>query len=365
MSYGIRIWSSKQINENSPLLVDAGFKSNGDFFVRDGKNLKNWQVVISHSLSVEPEDIPDNIMQLLPGISYLTEVNIEPISAPDKIRRETIRLCNTIAKEIKGVVEDPQTGIVKTPSGVKKILCDSSDNRDKSTISISWYFDDADFYKSDKIDRFIDLLQKYMPDALPRRYGRFEPPQHKFTETGKAYLIEFWKQESGIVWYAAKPFTYLLPSVPNFHEELKSGLGMWKKYRCGKIELQMLRDVFFQGDWNLAVKRLFIEVARILNVFYAEIIDERLRDNRFAWWWRGIPKDLGYAAILNQDYTNQFRDFEKIADKISNNLYMVDFFGESNFKSVIEKVGKVPLNIAAPDNDNKTAKHFPFKIFTP
>jgi|GEM_PF-1360953 len=380
MSYDLRIWSSGKMPLNNPLLTDAGYTNNNEYIVREGNG---WQVVISRSVSVEPEDIPDTIMQSLPGISYMTEINIEPISAPDKIRNETLRLCKALAKEMKGVVEDLQDGIVKMPSGVKKISYDNPKGKNQPLISLIWYFEDVTFYKSKKIDQFVDLLEKYMPDALPRRYGEYEPPQNKYAETGKEHLIDFLKNESSPVWYAAKPFTHLFISVPDIEKETQACLqnNLFQKdinpqsfygkaqlrYRCGKIELQMLKEVFLQPDWNLAVKRLFLEMSKLLIPFYAEIIEERphmiLQKSGLirSWWWRGIPRDLGYAIILDEKYARQWKRYQKAATKIPFDLYMADCFDESGFNNVIKKAGVVPRNVAAPKNENKTANFFPFQ----
>ena len=380
MSYDLKIWSSGQMPENNSLLADAGYKLGNDFFVREGDG---WQAIISRSVTVEPEDIPDTIMQALPGISYMTEINIEPISAPDKVRNETLRLCKALATEIKGVVEDPQDGTIKMPSGVKKVSYNNQKDKNQPLISLIWYFEDVTFYKSKQIDRFVDLLEKYMPDALPRRYGAYEPPQYKFAETGKQHLVDFLKNESSPVCYATKPFTHLFISVPDVEKETKEYLQnelyqkninpqsfyrkAQTKYRCGKIELQMLKEVFLQPDWNLAVKRLFVEMTKLLNPFYAEIIEEKphmimqKKGLVRSWWWRGIPKDLGYAVILDEKYSRQWKRFQKAATKIPHNLYMVDCFGEAVFNNVIKKAGTVPRTIAAPKNDSKKAKFFPFQ----
>ena len=312
MSYDLKIWSSSKLQEGNRLLADAGYVNNEGILVREGPG---WQVLIAKPVTVEAEDIPDVIMQSLPGISYMTDINIEPILAPDKIKKETLSLCIALAKEMKGLVEDPQEGSLKLASGIKKFSYGNSKGKDKSLISLIWYFGDILFYQSDKIDQFVNLLERYMPDALPRRYGEYEPPQYKYGETGKEHLIEFLKKELSPVWYATKPFTHLFISVPDIEKEMQEHLNSnlinkdinpesfygkaQSKYRCGKIELQMLKEVFLQADWNLALKRLFLEMSKLLNPFYGEIIEEKpymyMQKNGLvrSWWWRGIPRDLG------------------------------------------------------------------------
>ena len=379
MSYDLKIWSSGQLPQDSPLMHGAGYNFGNDFFVREGNG---WQVVISPSFVVEAEDIPDTIMQALPGISYVTEINIEPISAPDKVKNETLRLCKALATEIKGVVENPQDGTVKMPSGIKKVSYSNPKDEDKALISLIWYFEDLKFYKSEQIDQFVDLLEKYMPEALPRRYGEYEPPQYKLAETGKEHLVDFLKNETSPVCYPTKPFTDLSICAPNIEEETRIYLQnklyqkanpqsfygrAQREYRCGKIELQILKEVFLQPDWNLAVKRLFVEIARLLIPFYAEIIEKEpyavMREKGLvrSWWWRGIPRDLGYAIVLHKQYAQRWKRFQKLATKISNDLYVVDCFGESDFNNVIHKVRVVPGAIVAPKDIKKAAKFFPFQ----
>jgi len=53
MSYDLKIWSAGKMPENNLLLTDSGYKFNNDFLMREGTG---WQVVISHSVAVEPED---------------------------------------------------------------------------------------------------------------------------------------------------------------------------------------------------------------------------------------------------------------------------------------------------------------------
>lgn len=367
MSYDLHIWSSGPLPEKDTLLEDAGYRLQNDAYVREGDG---WLVAISRAGTVDAEDVPDAIMRALPGIAFMTEINI---SAPERIQKETLRLCNALAKEMKGIVEDD--GMIKLPAGVKKVSDPNYQDRDRAVVSLIWNFDDAAFHQSDKLVQFIDALGKYAPDALPRRYGEFEPPQYKYAETGKAHLVDFLKNDSGgsPVWYATKPFTHMFFSVPNSEKEAAeiAQLGLTSKsisktiygrrlreYRCGHIELQMLQDLFFQPDWNLAAKRLFAGVAKALDPFHAEVLCNRpgamtaaqhvkLRQQgrTRSWWWQGVPRDLGYALMLDKRYTERWKRFAKASTPITDTLYMVDCFGELCPKSVRSEIGLVPMKL--------------------
>jgi hypothetical protein len=380
MSYDLRIWSSKELSDDSTLLAEKGYQENDDCFIREGKG---WQVVINQTDDVEPEDIPDEIMQALPGIAYLTEINIEG-DAPEKTVGETLRFCKALAKEIRGIVEDPQTDTIFLPAGMKKISYENISKDDKQEVFLTWYIDDVETFYSTKLEPFIDLLERLMPDALPKRYGEYEPPQFKLAEKGKEHLIGFLQKEGyAAVLYPSRPFKYLFLTAPNIEQEAREyferGLDkrkihpdsirarVQKEYRCGTIELQMLQNVFLQPDWNLAVKRLFIETAKLLQPFFAEISacseEKILRKQNFVrtWWWRGLPRNLGYAAILNDTYINQWAKFRKIATEIDDSLWMVDNFGQTEYINIMKKVGKVPRKIIAPKKEKKAAAFFPFQ----
>lgn len=40
---------------------------------------RDWQIVVGRSLKVLPEDVPEAVARVLPGIDYLTELDLSPI----------------------------------------------------------------------------------------------------------------------------------------------------------------------------------------------------------------------------------------------------------------------------------------------
>jgi hypothetical protein len=114
MSYDLILWSPKNLLGTNVLLAENGYKKSVDCFVRKGEN---WQVVINEPEDIEPEEIPDEIMQSLPGSVYMIVINFEG-SVPERIANETLRFCETLAKNIKGIIEDPQTGTITSPDSI-------------------------------------------------------------------------------------------------------------------------------------------------------------------------------------------------------------------------------------------------------
>ena len=76
MSYDLTIWSVRQ-----PDLVDLLSDAEGWSHGPDGpmRSSNRWQVVVSGPHRALPEDVPDAVGSLLPGVAYLTELSTRTV----------------------------------------------------------------------------------------------------------------------------------------------------------------------------------------------------------------------------------------------------------------------------------------------
>ena len=279
MSYDLNIWSRQR--------VETGQK---EFTVGE------YTITVEDSMIVENEDIPIDIMLSLSEIKYLTSIHLQPYTNEKTIIDKAIKYAKKLAKEFNGVVEDPQ--LENKVLLVDKRKTFSRAIRDADVISVCWYIDCRESL-SNKLPIFIELLEKYLPQALPRRYGAFEPPEFKYAETGKKHLINFLNEEHFPVIYCTKPITYIF-----LHDAyLDNQKFEIKDYRCNKIEIELLKEAYSEPNWQFAVKRLFKEVAKLFKPFYAEIIDEK-ETMVCSWWWKGIPAKRGNSIIIGEPYSS-------------------------------------------------------------
>ncbi len=297
MSYDLRIWSRR------PVEMEQNIK------------LNDHEVSIDPNMRVEQEDIPTEILLSLSDICYLTDVNIQPIQVePSDLKRIKATL-RAVARTSEGILEDPQTDEIYLPTNIKKAMTLKVDKKAPS-MSISWYMDPKIPLK-DMYGKIVDIFEQYLPQALPRRYGLFEPPQFKFSEMGKTHLISFLQNEESIVWYATKPVSYVFISEASGKPTSRLG------FRCNRIELQIAEMAFNEKNWNFAVVRLFREMAKVLGPFYAEIIHEEM-DCIKSWWWKGLPQVMGDYIIIGSPYSDLIPNSKLIGEKLSDNLYYVD-----------------------------------------
>ena len=95
------------------------------------------------STAVLEEDVPDEIAYMLPGIQYLTEINLEPIHAPVVARTLLNRIARHIGRSISGIVEDSQTDVLSTPAGVKRYAAARHEPERFSILEMSFWFLDG------------------------------------------------------------------------------------------------------------------------------------------------------------------------------------------------------------------------------
>jgi hypothetical protein len=245
VSYDIQIWSVDPIPLPSALPDVGRWKQEGGGWVRANQN---WQIVLGSSVKALPEDVPEGIGGLLPGISYLTELNLEPVGAP-KIAYKLLRtVSNRLGKAAHGVVFDPQIDRVITPSGVKRYQPQPRDER-FSILSLSWWFTEGPLRTAGGLREFVSLLETMLPEAMPKRYGLFEPPQHIYSETGRENFLGFLQQhlDDVIVWYSHRPVV----DVSVFYSP-KWG-NTRQGFRANYVRVGVEAKSLEQPGWNIAM----------------------------------------------------------------------------------------------------------------
>jgi hypothetical protein len=312
---------------------------------------REWQIIISRSVKVLPEDVPEEIARALPGIDYLTELNLSPIDAPELARKFLLRSGTAIARASHGVIFDPQSDQLTLPSGIKRFAKpEASENA--SVLSMSWWFVEGPIPRGD-FGPLIDRLETDLPEALPRRYGSFEPPEHVYAETGREHFVGFLDEHLRgdiVVWYPSAP-------VANVHVGLPDSIGWSKRgFRCAYLVIDVDAELLSQAGWQVGLKRLWRSMSHVLQPFYGDVrtlTGYRRNRGRYwltrstarhpvtAWWWRGIPHGPAHAIVLGKPYDALWPSFAKAAVAESG----LQFVGADEWRSsedVFEILGGPP-----------------------
>jgi hypothetical protein len=351
MSYDLQVWST--IEPDWQEIADAlhGWTVTGTgLLFQTGA----WQIIIGPCSIAEEEDIPEEIVGLLPGIRYLTELNLEPIHAPESARSRLLKAARTIAKVCKGVVLDPQEATLATPRGVKRLSASKPTGR-ISVFSLGWWFNDSPLLHEGGLAELLHIMEQFLPEALPRRYGKYEPPQFRYNEEGKQSFIDFVSSEElFVVWYASYP-------VLNVHLGTKMGYGATRiGYRANTIDVDIDASVWPQPGWGIALERFWKRASALIRPFYGEVRvlkNYNLQRGRVYsdgvtethpirnGWWNGIPQPMGSAVVIDKTYGELWPRFSSMADEEEGLMFLSVEHWNSG-ESVSGIIGSVPKEIA-------------------
>jgi hypothetical protein len=203
MSYDVEIWSVRPFERQMFREPDRWEQPGAGQLIFPGVR---WQIAVYASDQVVPEDVPAAISSLLPGVEYLTRMHLE-----GKATREATKLLNSTALQIaegcRGVILDPQEGMTRIPGGIKRFMPPEKEET-FSVLEMSWWFLDGPLCGRPGRESFLSLLERLLPEAMPKRYGEYEPPQHVYAKTGKEHLLQFLDEPHlGFVWYPHRPVT--------------------------------------------------------------------------------------------------------------------------------------------------------------
>ena len=323
MSYDLQIWSVRRFER---AFIGNLERSNGeagkDYTIRG----RGWQIVINSSDNVLPEDVADEVSALVPGIGYLTELNLEgePTSEAGKLLQSTAK---AIARRAHGVVVDPQSDKVWTPAGVTRFIPPKKE-KTFSVLNMSWWVLNDVLLRTEGRRAFLSLLGKLLPEALPKRYGEYEPPQYVFAKTGVGHLERFIKRhlDDVIVWYPNRPVTDVHVSCP------RPLGGSDRGFRTYYVEIQVESAVLAQSGWPENLRLFWRQMTFLLRPIYSEVrteggytrsggavwvgpesIQHNYPFTTRSWFWRGIPRKLGHAVVLGKEYQRLWPGFVKKA----------------------------------------------------
>lgn len=334
MSYDLFLYSRK-----CPEIVDNSVEINTSL------------LSIDEPYAVEPEDIPSHILLKYEGIAYMTCFYLQPYTTDENAIKKAMRIATEYAEKYDGVIDNPQSG--KMNAKIDKVKLPRV-TKESEYITVSFYFH-TDKSMNKVLPLFVELIEQYLPAALPRRYGDYEPPKYKYAEQGKEHFLSFISTCDFPVWYASKPVSYVFISDPEKTKYVQD------KYHCNRISIEVLKEAYNKENWKAAIHTLLKKASVTLEVFYAQIIDSE-DIGVVSWWWKGLPPNTGYAYVIGEPYYSLLK-LEK-GNGVNIDESMMYFNADSKIKIHQKYISRkklfVPQNVMSHENF-KDAKIMPFK----
>jgi len=352
VSYDLHVWTALRPELGTLLSPDASWRREAQAFCLPGKG---WQVSVTDPDQVEAEDVPDDVAGSLPGIRFLTGITVEPIDAPKSAFAAARKAAKAIAKQAHGAIHDPQEDSVVTLAGLKRYLPQARPER-FAAIGMSWWFVTGPLSAPHGLEHLVDLLEELLPEALPRRYGLFEPPQHRLADEGMAHFRKFLELNRSeiVVWYPSRPVLDVVVEV------MEAATTPRSSFRCSRIEVAVEKAALAQPGWQAGLQTFWRRASTLVRPFYGEVrtIGGLIRGgathasdistefgptcNSF---WRGIPRDPGHACVLGPEYLAAWPAFRARCATVDDLGFLSsERWGEPT--TVVDLVGPVPDEIA-------------------
>ncbi len=211
MSYDLHIYSKRQPKASD---LDAFLSTHSDGtaegrFKRDSLVLltaaDGVHAEIDGPSRVEAEDLPDAANGAIGASGWLVQISVKPSTEATWPMDLAIHL----ARAADGVLYDPQEDRVAWPKGFKPRDPVSGEER-ITEVELDWFtaWSSTD---PDLPRRFLDLVRDHAPEALPTRYGGYEPLPFRFAgEHAQEEFVTHWLEEGsswtpGLSWNATRP----------------------------------------------------------------------------------------------------------------------------------------------------------------
>lgn len=335
MSYDFEI-ATNGLPENKQLVEflssKSGFTAKGELrqgqgnliIYRHTKTMNEPAFEVYGPSHVELDDLAEVLAESVLAPRWLVQISVP--GGWTKIELNTARaLAIHIARSCEGAVLDPQTSEILWPRGKRKRFSAPAEKQRIRVVNLCWFLPESQKTTS-TAKAFLDTLRRICPEAVPVRFGTYEPLQRRLEPGEDAPFLKIWEeqsQEKGLNDF------YFKSKSPCFGGGVDLPRTKEAPEGCGQA---VLLYIYFDGralhgdpKWLEAIVTLFLELSEKLKAFYAagcverEVIasrgsisydakSEHSPVSKAFGWWHGLPKAPTWLAYYGKAYMQEVED---------------------------------------------------------
>jgi len=232
---------------------------------------RGYSFTVDGPFPVEAEDLPEEITSVLPDAARVFQVLVEGTQEAEI--PHGIRFARKLAKACHGVVMDEQTTNIWPPPRPVKAPPRTEPKPERRDVWISWLILEEDL-PTDFLQGYLRIAREVLPEAVPVRFGKYEPLQFRFDSSGEeGFIDEFYNDDSNgwdIYYENPLPVTYGKFEAP----QLSEGNPFTR------ITLVVDGHALADSALRSALRRFFLAVATELGAVYASAEVRRYQDTR-------------------------------------------------------------------------------------
>lgn len=325
--------------------------------ISDAKHVRS--IFVDSPLMMEAEDVADSVLTHMLAPQWQTEIQFNDGSKLDG--RLAHRLAKAIATEGQGVVFCPEQHKVTWPKSRPSFYRAPASKADIDLLRLRWTFP-YEPKNRNFADSLIRLIAKHIPEALPKRFGTFEPFQGRISKNEFGDFLNAWVES------AEKPngdifhFTSTSPFYGGhviFSDPRDSKRQSEQGEKCLTLVIDFDSRAFANEAWVISIEQLFADLADTLGAIFAIAYLEEgwtSNRNRLATYagaprapiprstrWLGLPVVPGWLFWIGPAYK------DLVTTSFSQSSIVKQLFGESVlFKQSNEPIDKQRQSLNAP-----------------
>lgn len=269
MSYDLTVYAPEGIDDDRlAALVDSipglsvGDGGEDQLTVLRGKR-KNYSFSVFGPYRIEPEDLPEDVVPHVLNPTTSWQVSVEG-SSPTEIAPAR-RFAKALAQATCGVAVDEQTDDILGARKPRRITHPTTEL--VRVLDIDWW-SPASAPPAPTV--WLELAKRLLPEALPRRYGGYEPFPYRLDRDGEGPFIAEYGYIRGR--YESPSFVASPPCLRG---------GLFSEPRGGLVtdHFSVLAAPLDDPRWRNTVRRFFVEYARRRGSVLA--VGEVLRNHKY------------------------------------------------------------------------------------
>lgn len=323
---------------------------------------RSWSCVIDGPFRCQPDDLDEALAHAVVAPAWLIQMHV-PIGDPKVARKSAARIATNVARARRGAVYDPQLERVIFPRGGKRPTPPRLAVQLTRDLKCEWCY--APEVLASTVEQFLSVADRFLPEAIPVRFGTFEPLQHRFEE-GRSGFVQMWGSESStsgsFFWTCRKPGLGGGVNWPFDNEANAKRGGVAAAHMYVELEGDILTT---DAQWRAAVTAFFRAVSSRTEAFFgrailspsgprpvsaSEIENLFVPSAVFRGRWHGLPRHPAWLTWLGQDYSAAFARNQGLASTTSQatgHLFVqdenLDAASERLPEGVSEALYRVPL----------------------
>jgi hypothetical protein len=259
-------------------------------------------------LAAEDEDAPPIVAAALLRVRWTVQISM-PASRTRRDVKAVERFSRAVADSGRGVVYDPQADAIVWPRNPAKLRAVDAVEHGDERVELQWLF--ARRLTAADAHALLAVLRDAIPEAVPVRFGDYEPMQGKLDRDGDDAFAALWDGESDPFWNGRPPVEYGFVGLhrgfgaalpPAEREALIPTVAGRRAIAAHELSIEFFASVAGDPRWLDAIVALFARVADELGAFFAGAFHNEREVALNGRFWLGLPPDALWLAWLGPAY---------------------------------------------------------------